>query len=103
MIDDATKMFQELSHSAGPQNPAEAEAEVETLLQSRLDAQKDRIHDQPEVSPIPGSKRRRRTPPREEEEASQRKRTRMEEDSDAEESDRPSEHALALTFVDLKA
>lgn len=106
MIHDATKMLHELSHSAGTQNPAEAEAEVETFLQSLLDAQKDRIHDQPEVSPIPGSRRRRRTPPREEEEASPRKRTRMEEDSDAEESTimyDASEHARALTFVDLKA
>ena len=96
MIDDATKLLRELSRSASTQNP---EAEVETFLQSLLDARNDQVQEEPEVSLIPG-----RTPLQEEEEESPRKRTRIEEYSDAEESTMyDGSEPAPLTFVDLKA
>lgn len=117
MIDDATKMLRELSRSAGTQNP---EAEVETFIQSLMDARNDQVQEEPEVSLIPG----RTSPPEEaeestrkraislisgrtsppEEEGSPRKMARMEEYSDAEESTMyDGSEPAPLTFVDLKA
>ena len=117
MIDDVTKMLRELSRSAGTQNP---EAEVETFIQSLMDARNDQVQEEPEVSLIPG----RTSPPEEaeestrkraislisgrtsppEEEGSPRKMARMEEYSDAEESTMyDGSEPAPLTFVDLKA
>ena len=78
MIDDASEILRELAHSADSSNDRPSETEVESFLQSLVDAQNDRMPDDAEVTLVP---RKRRTPPQDEEEASPQKKTRVEEES----------------------